>query len=252
MSTYHKIQNKEYIPDEWENVNCPICGSSEKELYERFGNRWQYTHTLCLDCNLIYCSPRPAFNDEFLFHAYEFYADDTGNLTLDYESKLNKHFKGVDKDLKDIIAFDKSADSFLDVGCETGTYLYAAKKYFKNVYGLEISKKMADYAQANLKVKVFNEKFENLNKGIKFSCIHLSHVIEHFPDPHLWLRKARELLKPNGIVVIKVPHMLSPDRRFKVFLKNIGLRKGKWASWRTPDHLFEPTIPSMAKTFFYE
>jgi hypothetical protein len=40
--------------------------------------------------------------------------------------------------------------------------------------------------------------------------------------------------------------MHSFTRIFKLFLKRIGLRKGKWKnSLRTPDHLFEPTVEGM-------
>jgi hypothetical protein len=42
--------------------------------------------------------------------------------------------------------------------------------------------------------------------------------------------------------------MLSLDRRWKLLLKNAGLRRGEWSDpSRTPDHLFEPTVPSMLR-----
>jgi hypothetical protein len=44
--------------------------------------------------------------------------------------------------------------------------------------------------------------------------------------------------------------MNSLDRRFKLFLKRMGIRKGAWKdNTRTPDHLFEPTIQSTLSFF---
>jgi hypothetical protein len=75
MSTKQKLENKAYIPKAWEDVACPICNSTDKQIYERFGNEWQYSYVLCHSCQLVYLSPRPKYDDEFISDAYEYYAD---------------------------------------------------------------------------------------------------------------------------------------------------------------------------------
>jgi 2-polyprenyl-3-methyl-5-hydroxy-6-metoxy-1,4-benzoquinol methylase len=249
MATLQKLENRIYEPHAWETVPCPVCGSTRKTLWERYGDRWQYTHNLCSDCKLVYCSPRPKYDKTFLHEAYEFYMDDSTAYSDDYQKKADDHYPNLVADLKEMRQFDVSGESFLDVGCETGTILWQAANYFKKISGVEVSKKMAAFASKQLKCQVHTTPFEKLSTREKYSCIHMSHVIEHYPNPHLWLQKAKSLLTPGGIIVIKVPNMFSPDRRFKVFLKRIGLRKGKWEPWRTPDHLFEPTMPSMLRLF---
>jgi len=245
MATLQKLENRVYEPHAWETVACPFCNSSDSRIWERYGDRWQYTHRLCAKCQLVYCSPRPKYDEQFLYEAYEHYMDDSSSYSDDFATKADYHYPHLKEDILEITRFDSSHESFLDVGCETGTILWMAKKFFGKVVGLEVSKKMASFARENLECEVFTEPFEKMPTERKFSCIHMSHVLEHFPDPHLWLRKAKSLLTPNGILVIKVPNMFSPDRRFKVFLKKLKLRRGKWQAWRTPDHLFEPTIPAM-------
>ena len=80
--------------------------------------------------------------------------------------------------------------------------------------------------------------------------MHMSHVIEHIPNPKQWLVKTKEILQDNGVLVMSVPNMNSLERRFKLFLKRMGIRKGMWKdNTRTPDHLFEPTIPSTLRFF---
>lgn len=242
MSVLENTRNRPpYIPSEWEEVNCVFCGSSNKTLYEKYGDRLQYTHTKCLDCGLIYQSPRPVFNDEFLEAAYGRYF----MFNPDYEYDSGK-YNSFSDELDEIVRFDPSADSILDVGSAMGDFLNAAKAYYKNVSGVEISKEMALFSSNKLGVDVAVEKFEHLQGSKMYSCIHMSHVIEHIPNPQDWLVKAKELLKDDGVLLIAVPNMYSLTRRFKVFLKRIGLRKGAWKeSWRTPDHLFEPTLKSI-------
>jgi len=135
------------------------------------------------------------------------------------------------------------------VGCEAGRFLLAAKSKFDNVYGLEVSEHMAAFAENEIGVKVYREKFEDLPEILKFDCIHMSHVIEHIPNPNLWLMKTKKILNENGILVINVPNIYSANRVFKLLLKKLGLKKNRWESWRTPDHLYEPSIPAMLYLF---
>ncbi len=74
----------------------------------------------------------------------------------------------------------------------------------------------------------------------------MSHIIEHVPNPNVWMKKAASLLVPGGVLVLCVPNMGSLTRKIKLLLKKAGLRKGRWKdAKRTPDHLFEPTVKGM-------
>jgi SAM-dependent methyltransferase len=248
MSTKQKLENKAYVPKAWEEVACPICNSTDKHLYERFGNDWQYSYVLCHSCKLVYLSPRPMYDDEFVSDAYEYYADEDPRYELS-----DSYYKSVEKDYEHEISEIKQCDHkrtlLLDVGCAIGGFLYVARHHYQKVYGLEVSQRMAQQVRQKLGVDVFTQRFEDLNTSEKFSCIYMSHVIEHIPHPNLWLQKAKTLLDKEGILVIMVPNMFSLTRRLKVLLKNVGIRKGRWEPWRTPDHLYEPTIPAMLTLF---
>lgn len=47
---------------------------------------------------------------------------------------------------------------------------------------------------------------ENFQFDEKYDCIWLSHVIEHLLRPDQALQKIKELLKPEGFVLIEVPN----------------------------------------------
>ena len=232
---------KEYIPEEWETIPCPVCGSGEKKIYERYGHRLQYTYVLCLNCRNVYQSPRPKYDEHFLQAAY-------GNYHLFREDHEygGAALKGFEEEAAEIIAFDRKKEALLDVGCAMGDFLFCAKKHYPVVCGTEISGTMARFAAQKLQVTVHNTQFTSLAIKERFSCIHLSHVIEHVPNPNDWLVQAKKLLRPEGILVICVPNMFSFSRVVKLRLTKLGLRKGGWKDCsRTPDHLFEPTVRGM-------
>ncbi|MDR2010716.1 MAG: class I SAM-dependent methyltransferase [Bacteroidales bacterium] len=237
------MERKKYIPHEWETVSCPFCDSYKNKLHERFGCDLQFTYVKCEKCGLIYQSPRPKYDEVFLKAAYgEYFTYDEG-----YEySEAN--LLQWDKELKEILRFDKKRTAILDIGSCMGDFLKAAQKYYPICYGIEVSENMAKFTEKKLNTRIFSGDYTDFNPSEKFSCIHMSHVIEHIPNPKDWLSKSKEILDENGILVISVPNMLSMSRRFKLSLKRLGLVKGKWKeNWRTPDHLFEPTIKSTIK-----
>jgi len=248
MSTRQKLQNKAYIPEKWESVNCPVCNSNEFKEWEKFGDKMQYTYVLCKNCRLVYLNPRPLYNEAFVFDAYEFYADDDDryDITDDFYN-LKTNFEK--QEIKEICKYDTHRAHLLDVGSAAGKFLFRAKPFYQKVTGLEVSLRMAELVKARLNINVFTHKFEDTTSEEKFSCINMSHVIEHYPFPHLWLQKAKELLESDGILVVSVPNMFSLDRLIKHVVKKLRLFKNAWEPWRTPDHLFEPTINAMKFLF---
>lgn len=230
-----------YVPHAWETVDCPFCRSSERKLLERFGDKLQYTYQKCRQCGLIYHTPRPRYDEQFLQDAYGKYF--MYNPDFEYTNEVLAEF--IDE-AEEISRMDRELTCLLEIGTSMGAFLKAAIPYYKDAEGLEISEQMAHFTMEKLGVKVYQKQFEEFQTDKKYSCIHMSHVIEHIPNPNAWMLKASELLTPQGILVICVPNMNSVGRVIKRFLQRSEIRKGKWKeAWRTPDHLFEPTIGSM-------
>lgn len=239
-----------YNPSSWETVNCPFCNSNSFTLHEKFGHKFQYTYAECNNCSLIYSSPRPAYNKEFVDAAYASYYQFAENLKLDDFTKVNE--SGIPmftQELQYISTFDKHKTAVLDIGSGMGTFLYAAKKVYPLCVGLDVSVQMGNFIEKNLDVKVYNEQFEKFEYDTKFSLIHMSHVIEHVPNPNEWLQKAKQMLLQDGILVVNVPHKHSISNRVQYLFYKLGLKKRVSSGWsdpyRTPDHLFEPTVKSM-------
>lgn len=232
---------KDYTPHAWEFVNCPFCNSSGNKLHEKFGPKLQYTYVKCLDCKLIYQNPRPKYDEIFLKDAYEEYEGYLPAYVYD-EKSLNS----LDKELNEILKFDKKKTAILEIGSAMGDFLKVSQKYYSKCVGVDVAENMAEYVKSQLNLHVHIGSYIDVNFDEKYSCVHMSHVIEHIPNPKEWLSKTKQILEDQGVLVVNVPNMNSLPRRFHLFLKRIGLKKGYWKnSSRTPDHLFEPTIPSM-------
>jgi SAM-dependent methyltransferase len=247
-----QINNKPpYIPKKWETVPCPFCNANSPSLYERFGSELQYSYVKCGNCGLIYTNPRPAYDQDFIDAAYASYYQYADNLTLEDLNHVNESsLKMFQQEVDHIVQFDKERKAVLDIGSGMGTFLLAAKKYYgDNAVGLDVSVQMAKFVEANVGVKVHIGQFEEFKPPQKFSLIHMSHVLEHVPDPNRWLQHARELLTPQGVLVINVPNKFGLGNRMQHFFYKAGLKRQFANGWsdpsRTPDHLFEPTLRSM-------
>lgn len=244
------IPKPAYRPIEWETVPCPFCGSDKYSPYERFGSELQYTYVSCARCSLIYQSPRPKYDQDFIDACYAEYYQFAENLELNDEANVRESSVAMfKKEINHIIQYDKKRSAVLDIGSAMGTFLYAAKPFYKTAVGLDVSAQMAAFVEKKLGVKVYVQQFEDFNFPEKFSLIHMSHVLEHVPDPNHWLQKAKQMLDEKGILVINVPNKFSFSFRLQHLFTRLKVKKQFSDAWndpsRTPDHLFEPTIKSM-------
>ncbi len=248
MTTTLTNENIEYLPAELESINCMLCGASDYKNHEIFGNKNQYRYVECISCSNIYLNPRPLYNKEFTTIAYDQYSahDDLENFGKENSTSRKKieKFKVAVEELKE--KFSKSG-SILDLGCATGEFLMAAQESGLRPYGIDISAPMVKHVNEKLGIQARAGQFHELDLSDwgKFDIIYCSHVIEHIPDPNMWMQCFRKYLKDDGILLLNIPNQLAPEKKFQRFLKKLHLHKPKWEAWRTPDHLYEPHAKSM-------
>ncbi|HEX3800178.1 MAG TPA: class I SAM-dependent methyltransferase [Verrucomicrobiae bacterium] len=99
--------------------------------------------------------------------------------------------------------------SVLDVGCSSGGFLHQLNRRFPGDYqilGTDVSTAPLEHA-AKMGVAIARGNFLTRDFGQKFDAITFWAVMEHLFEPHLFLRRAAELLKPGGICFVLVPNM---------------------------------------------
>lgn len=97
-------------------------------------------------------------------------------------------------------------ETVLDVGSGGGQHAQLLNKTGKRVTTLDFGTSVyfKDYKQ-NHEIEHLNGDFYNTNFKSQFDCIWASHVLEHQPDPGIFIKRCMEIVKPNGIIAITVP-----------------------------------------------
>jgi SAM-dependent methyltransferase len=118
----------------------------------------------------------------------------------------------------------------LDVGCATGLFLDAAQRYGQwEVRGIEPSLSAAEFGRQQLGLDIVQGTFADVDlEDTTFDVITMWDVLEHLHHPVTALQKASRLLRPGGLLVVRVPHLESIDAR--VFGRY-------WAGLDAPRHL---------------
>jgi len=118
--------------------------------------------------------------------------------------------------LEDIVdRFGNSGGTILDIGCNDGTLLSTAKKRGMDIWGVEPSSALND-APLEVKEKSISAFFGSdesdmfLKKSnVKFDLITAISMFYDVPEPLEFIKKAGDLLAPEGIIVIEVNYAVS-------------------------------------------
>ncbi|MBK8449685.1 MAG: class I SAM-dependent methyltransferase [Saprospiraceae bacterium] len=95
-------------------------------------------------------------------------------------------------------------------------------------------------------LKVYDETYIPVINLNSFDIITMWHVLEHVPNLNERLEQLKNLLKPNGILIIALPNCDSFDAQYY---------KNYWAGFDVPRHLwhFNPsTMESLASKYNFK
>lgn len=97
--------------------------------------------------------------------------------------------------------------SFLDVGCNTGFAVEAARLLGCEATGIDLSDEAIDIAKKSYEnCHFFNVTIEEFAKTDKqYDIISCAEVIEHVTDAHSFLNTVQSLLKTGGVLYLTTP-----------------------------------------------
>jgi SAM-dependent methyltransferase len=93
---------------------------------------------------------------------------------------------------------------WLDIGCNRGILLEAARRRGWQVRGVEIADEAAQRARADYGLTIYSD-LAALEHEPPFDVITAWHVLEHTYDPVAFLRAAEARLAPGGVLALQVP-----------------------------------------------
>jgi SAM-dependent methyltransferase len=238
-------QKDEYSPDEVVSVPCPLCGSSEgAQLYTEHRS---IGIKQCASCSLIYTSPRIRDPEHVYWGEYEKYLTEA-RLILDGRATHHRDPNYLEE-LELIERWKPARGSrFLDVGCNMGMLLRLARERGWTTVGVEPSPALHRIATEHLGLEVYNCLLDEMPAAEHgaFDVVALSDVFEHVTEPREFLRAAAKLMKPDGVLYLKVPNALWNLLKQRL-LGRLGRAPGKgvWDSYEHVVHYTDDTLRKM-------
>jgi SAM-dependent methyltransferase len=163
----------------------------------------------CARCGLIRLHPRPPNSElaEYYPPGYWFVPENTAADRLEQVYRrfvLRDHLRFVERALRDC----EEDGIVLDVGCGGGLFLQTlAQRGDARGVGLDFSPQAARLAWSRAGVPVICASLEKTPlPASSCAAITMFHVVEHLPDPGAYLEAARELLRPDGRLIVQVPN----------------------------------------------
>lgn len=235
------------------SASCPICNHathfsfSGRDLMFNHFERFDYNQ--CSNCELVFQLPLPSPE-----RIGSFYPDDY--CVYEEQSRLKKISPFRLAVLKRKFGYDHLESSsiadmaarlmdifkcnafeipyvkdglLLDIGCGNGRFLHGMQQLGWQTKGVEFNAGAVEVCKkSNLDV-FHGDLFSAKLADASFDVVHLSHVIEHVPDPKALFIEVARILKPNGLFIVKTPNSKALGRAF--FNTN-------WYANDVPRHLY--------------
>ncbi len=194
---------------------CAVCEGSTFERVYSFGlfSKKQYV-VVCTQCGVVCLNPRMDEDGYATYYRELYYGEwqpapqcELPRQTRLRNARADARSRKIYGDLSKYIA---KHVHILEVGCGDGNnLLYLQAEGYKNLTGVEPGGEFCD-ALRDLGVQCFAttlERFciEQCEAGMRYDCVVLSHVLEHFVEPQKALAMLYALTKPGALVYVLVP-----------------------------------------------
>ena len=204
-----------------ETVTCRLCGSprsrnvhSGPDYFMRLPGIFHLVR--CEECGLLYQNPRPplaAIARYYPDHYGSYGSAQAGLRTRPgvmgwiIRRGMNKRCRLVDRAVP---ARAGQTRRHLDVGCASGLFMEAMQSRGWQVEGVELNEAAARATSARLGVPVFIGPFEAAHyPDASFEAVTMWDVLEHLHDPLASLRELRRIVRPGGVLFVRVPNAAS-------------------------------------------
>lgn len=120
----------------------------------------------------------------------------------------NPYYLSIRTDIQPYIP--QRIERTLDVGCATGVFSEMLKETrMVEAWGIEMVEECAHIAKTkldNVLIGTFDEVYQQLPNDY-FDCVFFNDVLEHMLRPEDALRKIKEKLASNGIIIASIPNI---------------------------------------------
>lgn len=174
---------------------CPLCGGDSQMQFTKSAYRYFKCH-----CGFVFIWPRPS--QQKLQEMYRDYGEHywITQRMVNFAFSPTKSWREIQ-----FVGRFASRGTLLDVGCSTGSFVKAARERGFDAEGVDISAPAVRFGQdMGLPLYVLDILRESPRE--LYDLVTMWATLEHLPDPRQYLRRARDLLKPGGLLFVSVPN----------------------------------------------
>ena len=178
--------------------HCPVCDGAEQafEMSARGHDLYR-----CGACATVYVHGLPS-NAEVAAG----YDDSHDGATTGYFAKVDKKMRRSRGRVRQLKKLVPSGARFLDVGCNGGFVVEAAREAGLDAWGLEVDGVSLAYAREHYpKNNYFLGLVEDFQPDQGFDLIYTSEVVEHVAEVRPFMAAIVRLLNPGGVVYVTTP-----------------------------------------------
>ncbi len=216
-------------PSASDDAACQCCGSVRHEPVAR-QRGWMLRR--CADCGLIFVSPQPTAEQ-----LAAIYNRSSGYFATAEADLSRTPPEAAERLHRCLLGAAVEGRRFLDVGCATGALVHHMARLGWQAAGVDVNPDAVAIARRN-GLDVTQGALEDQSfADASFDVIHMGDVLEHLRRPRETLQRARQLLRPGGLLVVKAPNAECGFARSSLRLSR-WLRL-PWAWSAAPYHLHE-------------
>lgn len=180
---------------------CPVCAESDSVLIFTHPDTYMSTGMLnifrCNRCSMSYLNPRLTLDATTAVE----------NESTVYEltpAEIEERLAALGEMVTGLAGFATRRGRVLDIGCNRGLLLEAARRQGWQPVGVELSPVSAQRGRDDFGLEVYGS-LEDIKHHEPFDLIIAWHVLEHIHEPVGFLRDAASLLRDDGVFALQVP-----------------------------------------------
>ena len=223
---------------------CPLCGDVHHRALKRFPDGVVVGE--CQACGLMYTplrhdAPETVHGETPLAELRERYGPILRGERRHYRVPAYRDYLRR-------IARHAPRGRLLDVGCAHGFFMAEARRCGYQPAGVEFNPDMAAFARQALGFEVVEGRWSDVEPPSgPFDVITFNDTLEYVPDPVGALRKAAQLLSPNGIVFAKTPNATYFRLRHRV-ARRLGRDLGGGEAFDPSTRVVHFTLSTLRRT----
>ncbi|MEK7858808.1 MAG: class I SAM-dependent methyltransferase [Elusimicrobiota bacterium] len=201
-----------FTPERYDGTapRCPCCGcDAARTAFPALEAGFSVLR--CPDCGLGRTWPAPSLAEIEKYYPPTYYGKENVRFNPFFEAMTRLFQRRRARVLHNRVP----RGPVLDIGCGRGFLLSYLRTLGYEPHGMEFSDTAAWHARNRLKLDVLTGDFlTSPHQKERFNGVVFWHSLEHFSHPVEALARARELLRPGGLVAIAVPNSDSLQARF--------------------------------------